>query len=331
MKKRFVPVLLIVLLGLALAAAGCQKTEPAAGKNEGGKKSAKLSGTVKISGAWALYPMVVKWAEEFEKINPDVRIDVSAGGAGKGAADALGGLVDIGMVSRGIKPEEESQGGFWVAVTRDAVLPTISDGNPVLWKGLAEKGIKRSVFEDLWINDKKLTWGEIAGGDDKSAVAVYTRSDACGAAESWAKYLGDKKQEDLKGTGVYGDPGVAEAVKKDINGIGYNNLNYAYDPSTGLPVSGIFIVPIDVNENGKVDPEEDLKTKKKAIKAIVSGAYPSPPARDLNLLTKGEFKGAAKAFVDWILTDGQKYVEEVGYIKLPAKQLKEEQSKLEGK
>ena len=44
----------------------------------------KLSGDISISGAFALYPMVVKWAEEFQKINPQVRINVSAGGAGKG-------------------------------------------------------------------------------------------------------------------------------------------------------------------------------------------------------------------------------------------------------
>jgi phosphate transport system substrate-binding protein len=150
---------------------------------------------------------------------------------------------------------------------------------------------------------------------------VYTRSDSCGAAETWAKYLSGQ-QEDLKGVGVYGDPGVAEAVKKDIRGIGYNNLNYAYDAKTGLPVKGLKVVPIDVNDNGKIDPAEDLSTKQKAISAVVTGKYPSPPARDLNLVSKGEFKGPVKEFVKWILTDGQKYVEEVGYIKLSPAQIK---------
>jgi len=44
----------------------------------------KAKGTLTLSGAWALYPMAVRWAEEFRKINPEVRIDISAGGAGKG-------------------------------------------------------------------------------------------------------------------------------------------------------------------------------------------------------------------------------------------------------
>lgn len=323
MKRKLVVVLALVMLVVVIALSGCAKSEQAKTK-----QGEELSGTVKVSGAWALYPMMVKWGEEFEKVHPGVRIDVSAGGAGKGAADALGGLVDIGMVSREIKQEEVQKGGFFVPVVKDAVVPVVNENNPVLWKGLAEKGIKKQTFIDLFINEKATTWGELVGSTDKDKVQVYTRSDSCGAAETWAKYLGDKKQEDLRGVGVYGDPGLAEAVKKDPLGIGYNNLNYAYDAKTGLPVAGLFVVPIDVNENGKIDPEEDLKTKNKAIKAIKSGVYPSPPARSLNLLTKGSFKGVAKEFVKWILTDGQKYVDEVGFIQLSDQQLKEAQEKL---
>ena len=73
-------------------------------------------GTIRISGAWALYPMVVKWAEVYRASHSNVRIDLSAGGAGKGAADALGGLVDIGMVSRAVHPDEVKKGGWFVPV-----------------------------------------------------------------------------------------------------------------------------------------------------------------------------------------------------------------------
>jgi phosphate transport system substrate-binding protein len=55
----------------------------------------KASGQISISGAFALYPMVVKWADEYKKINPGVRFDISAGGAGKGLSDALNGMVEI--------------------------------------------------------------------------------------------------------------------------------------------------------------------------------------------------------------------------------------------
>lgn len=288
-----------------------------------------LKGTVRVSGAWALYPMMVRWGEEFRRTYPDVRVDISAGGAGKGVADALSGLVDIGMVSREIKEEEIKQGTAYVPVVKDAVFPTINSANPELKKLMNEKGIQKRTFIDLWINARTMTWGEIAGTHNSDKVQVYTRSDACGAAETWASYLGGKSQEDLKGVGVYGDPGLADAVKKDAVGIGYNNLNYAFDAKTGLPVAGLQVVSIDVNENGKVEPGEGLKTKEDAVKAVASGVYPSPPARDLYLITKGKFKGPAKTFIKWILTDGQKFVDEVGYIKLSEAQIQEALRKLE--
>src|SRR5512137_1132285 len=91
-----------------------------------------MEGTVSISGAWALYPMVVKWAEEFQKIHPNVKLDVAAGGAGKGMADALAQVVDIGMVSRDVNPAEIEKGAWWVSVTKDAVVPTVNVQNPLL-------------------------------------------------------------------------------------------------------------------------------------------------------------------------------------------------------
>jgi len=285
-----------------------------------------IQGTIRVSGAWALYPMMVKWGEEFRKAYPNIRVDISAGGAGKGVADALAGFVNIGMVSRDISPEEVKQGAVYVPVVKDAVFPMMNEANPILRNGLSQKGIKKQIFIDLWIKGRAMTWGEIAQTgskttDAKYKVNLYTRSDSCGAAETWAQYLGGKKQEDLQGIGVYGDPGLAEAVRKDPHGIGYNNLNYAYDFKSGLPPKGLRVVPVDLNENGKMDPEEDLKSKNRAIQAIASGIYPSPPARDLYLLTKENLKGLTKEFIWWILTDGQKYVEEAGYIKLTKTQV----------
>ena len=323
-----------MILGLTLIGfLGCgQKTtdqDKGPTGSVGAPKGSSLEGTVRVSGAWALYPMMVRWGEEFGKVHPKVRVDISAGGAGKGVADALANLVDIGMVSREVNPEEVRKGGFFIPVVKDAVFPVLNHGNPVFEKGLVSKGVKKKTFIDLWINGRNLTWGEIAGTDSKDRVQVYTRSDSCGAAETWAQYLGGKKQEDLKGVGVYGDPGLAEAVRKDLFGTGYNNLNYAYDARTGLPLPGLQIIPIDVNENGKADPEEDLKTKDHAIQAVVSGRYPSPPARDLYLMTKDRFKGPAKEFIRWVLTEGQQYVNEMGYIKLKETQILEALKKIE--
>jgi phosphate transport system substrate-binding protein len=289
-----------------------------------------LKGTITVSGAWALYPMMVKWAEEFQKIHPQVRIDVSAGGAGKGAADARGGLVDIGMVSREIYPAELEKGAFYVASVIDAVVPTASQNNP-LKEEILTRGMKRQNFIDVWITGQVTDWKQIfpeANPSGMTDIHIYTRSDACGAAETWAKYLG-KMQEDLLGIGVYGDPGLAEAVTKDQLGIGFNNIGYAFDAKSRKPVEGVLVIPIDINENGKIDPEENFYgTLDEITQAIAARDYPWPPARELNLLTLREFKGITKEFVRWILTDGQQYAPEAGYIALSQEKIQAELAKL---
>ena len=174
----------------------------------------------------------------------------------------------------------------------------------------------------LWINGEKKTWGQLAGSQDETPVSVYTRSDACGAAETWALYLG-KKQEDLQGTAVFGDPGLAAAIQKDVNGLGLNNIGYAYDTKTGKPNPGLAVAPIDVNNNGQIDPEEDFyDTKEGVVKAIKDGRYPSPPARNLYLVSKGvPTDPVVVAFLKYILTDGQKENGPQGYISIPQDKL----------
>lgn len=290
----------------------------------------KLSGQISISGAFALYPMTVKWAEEFRKIHPGVRIDISAGGAGKGIADALNGMVEIGMVSREIYPEELKKGAYPVAVTRDAVVAVVNEQNPAL-KDILAKGLKKDAGNNLWITGKFKSWSQAFSVKSTSPVHVYTRSDACGAAEMWAKYFG-KKQEDLLGVGVFGDPGLAQAVKKDPLGIGFNNIGYAYDATTKKPVKGLRVVPLDLNNNGKIDPDENFyDSMNDLIAAIASGKYPSPPARDLFFVMKGNPKNnkVLTEFIRWVLTDGQKYVHEAGYIALPKEKIAIEQKKIQ--
>ena len=199
--------------------------------------------------------------------------------------------------------------------------------NPV-WEELSQKGLTRDTLIGVYITGDITTWNQVVGRPDVTdSLHVFTRSDACGAAATWAEYLG-KKQEDLLGVAVYGDPGLLDAVIKDPLAIGFNNLNYAYDMDSGEPVAGAHVVPLDVNGNGQVDPEETYATKEQAVAAVAGGHYPSPPARDLNLVTRGAPAGLVKQFISWILTDGQSYVEEAGYIPLPAEKLQKELGKL---
>jgi phosphate transport system substrate-binding protein len=304
----------LILCGL-LAASACT--------GDKGERSASgdIEGRITISGAWALYPMAVRWAEEFERLHPGVRIDVSAGGAGKGMADALARVVDLGAVSRDIYTAELAQGAWYVSVVKDAVVPTVNARNPVIGE-LLRSGAGREALARIWLDENASNWGELVRGNGGPPVRVYTRSDACGAAETWARYLGGE-QDDLRGVGVYGDPGVAAAVSQDELGIGYNNINYAYDPGTERQVAGIRVLPIDLDGNGCIDPEEDFyETRRELMGAIADGRYPSPPSRDLHFVSRSRpERKVVLEFLEWVLSDGQAYVQEAGYIPLGVERL----------
>ena len=287
-----------------------------------------LKGLISISGAFALYPVTVRWAEEFQKIHPGVKIDISAGGAGKGMADALSQMVDLGMFSREISEPEKEKGAWWIALTKDAVLPTINANNPFISQ-LKSKGIAREELIKIFISGELSSWEELFGEEAKTKINVYTRSDACGAAAMWGQYLG-KNQEELKGIGVFGDPGIADAIKNDINGLGYNNVIYVYDINTRDKYNGMEVVPLDLNGNGIADDNENFYISLDSIMiAIKDGIYPSPPARDLYFVSKGKpEKKAVKEFIKWILTDGQNYVKEAGYVRLPEEKIQSELKKI---
>lgn len=318
---KFKSILTVIISTTLISLSSCNSGQ----KNSGSQDSeGQLKGSISISGAFALYPLVNVWAEEFRKEYPDVKFNISGGGAGKGMADLLGGAVDLAMFSKDINEAEKEKGAYGFAVTKDAVIPTISANNPAL-KQILEEGIKREEFTNWFLKGGKYTWKNTG-----KPVNVYTRSDASGAAEVWAKYLGGNAQEELKGIAVFGDPGLAEAVKKDVNGVGYNNVIYVYDLQSGKKYPGVEVAPIDINGNGKVDQEENFYgTIQEITGAIADGRYPSPPARELFLVSKGKpTSPAVTAFIEWVLTKGQAFVEESGYIKLQPENIQKQLERL---
>src|SRR5690554_3777066 len=92
----------LLILALLLAACG------------GGGSGPQV--TLSSSGAFALYPMMQRYAEEYTRTHPDVHFNITGGGAGKGISDVLAGATDFGMVSRELRPEEIAQGATGFAV-----------------------------------------------------------------------------------------------------------------------------------------------------------------------------------------------------------------------
>ena len=100
--------------------------------------------------------------------------------------------------------------------------------------------------------------------------------------------------------------------------------------STRKIYAGLDVIPIDLNGNGMIDPDEDFYgSMDQVMKAINDGKYPSPPARDLYFVSGGKpGNKLVLTFLKWILSDGQKYVTEAGYVTIKPEQITAELQKL---
>jgi phosphate transport system substrate-binding protein len=232
------------------------------------------------------------------------------------------------MFSREVSPQEFEKGAWHIALTKDAVLPTINTGNPFL-EELMDRGVTREQLIRLFVNGDVTTWEELLGRPPRTKVTLFTRSDACGAASMWATYLG-VNQEDLLGLGVFGDPGIADAVKNDRLGLGFNNVAYVYDIGTRKKYQKMEVLPLDLDGNGQISRDEQFYgSLDQVVSAIKEGIYPAPPARELYFVAHGKpEKAEVLLFIEWILTEGQQFLGEAGYVQLSEERIGEELFKL---
>ena len=318
--------LLLRVLAAAIGIAAVSCSEKAEQTTEN-----RMRGSVSVSGAFALYPLAVQWGNEFVELYPEADVSVSAGGAGKGMTDVMNGMTDFAMLSRELHEEEKESGAIAFIIGRDAVIPTFNPENPLADK-IRKHGLSAADARKIWITGEYKTWGDLLGINDDTAISVYTRSDACGAAQTFASWFGCT-QDDLGGTAVYGDPGIANAVAKDTYGIGFNNLAYAYDATTHRTAEGIDALPVDINSDGIVSADEDFYlTKESLVKAIEDNRYPSPPARNLYFVSRGvPADTLSLAFLRYIYGAGQELNEPNGYVKVSDEAKAEALEMLDGK
>lgn len=296
---------------------------------EGYDEKKGFIGNISISGAFALYPIAVLWSEDFKKIHPNVRFNISAGGAGKGIADVLSNMVDIGLVSRDLHEQELSNGAFPVHVAKDAVICTFNSTHPN-YTLLKERGITKAELAGIFVHKSYRLWSDIDPRLVKEPLEVYVRSDAAGAAETWAKFF-DKRQEDLQGIGIFGDPGVAQSIKNNPLAIGFNNINYVYSLISKKVVDKIDVLPLDINADGKIDATESFYGDLNQLTtAVATKIYPSPPSRDLTFVIQEDKKTKLlKEFIRFCLAKSQQGVLlQNGYVPLNADQQNIELQKL---
>lgn len=283
--------------------------------------------SIRVSGGVGPLPMMQVWADEYEEAN----VQVAGGGTGRGVSDVLNDQVDIAMMGRDPDEEEVEQGLFAVAMLMDTVVGTVNEENPVL-DAINEQGLSR---EDLAaIFTREVThWSEVVDADaEDDEIVVFGRSDSSAAYQKWGEFLGGLSENELEShadANVNGDQDIARQVRASVNAIGFNNVNYIWDANTGEIEGEVRPIPLDLDGDGTLSDEEAFyETREEFLVAVEEGIYPEPPARQMFLAANDEFTEEAEAFVEWILSEGQQYVRDNGYVPLTDEVLEEQRQQL---
>jgi phosphate transport system substrate-binding protein len=304
-----------LILVAAILLAGCGNDTDKVKNNDTPLDTTGLKGEFKVMGTQALYPMMVKWSANFIEANPGVKIIVRATQSDKAMKLLDEGESSIAMISRELT-QAEIDSGYWAApVAFDAVIPIISFNNhhiqPMVMKGASPAELK-SVF-----TGKVTKWGDLAGRKGDQTIHVYCLSDSSGTGVTWNGFLGIDPGE-IKATPAVSEADMFLRVKNDPYAIGYCSILEIFNVNTDLKKEGIYVLPIDFNGDNVVNDNEQYYDKLSILSDAVSkGKLPWPPARKLNIVTRGKpTDPLLMAFIEWILTIGQNYMPEMGYIHL---------------
>jgi len=174
--------------------------------------------------------------------------------------------------------------GVEIACAKDGVTIFLNEANKV-----NELTLKQ--LSDIYTG-KIRNWKELGGND--AEIRLYGRENSSGTYV----YFHDEVVKDDYASTVQSLPGTAavvNAVKKDVNGIGYGGAAYAIGVKLAM-------VKKDAAAKGYVPSPE----------AIAKNEYPI--TRYLYMYLRNRPSGEIKKYVDWILgPEGQSIVTEVGY------------------
>ncbi|WP_333820716.1 hypothetical protein [Ohtaekwangia sp.] len=279
--------------------------------------SAQQQGIVKLRGTRLTYPLVNKWIEEFNKVYPNIRVSI--------APQAPADSIDFTIAAYALTEKDYEGNREGVAIARYIQLPVANSQRPdlasVQAKGITEKDIQALFFSPA-------TPDLFGSSQASSPITRYTREKPACAAKTFAKHYGNDAAT-LQGTGVKGDDkDLANAVKDDVYGISFNNLGFIYDVNTRKITEGLAVIPIDLNENGKIDKQENIySTVDEVIRyAEKTGDSKLVTERVNFIFSKSSANAAAGIFLNWVLTKGQRYNHALGFLELESKTLTEQKA-----
>ena len=307
--------------------------------------TAPFAAAQKINGAGATFPAVIyqKWFDEYHKLHKDIEINYQSIGSGGGVAQLTAGTVDFGASDYPLTEKQISElkvpalhfptvlGGVVPAYNIPGVTQELKF-SPETLSGIFLGTITK------W-NDPSLAKDNPGVKLPKEDIQVVHRSEGSGTTYCWTDYL-SKINPVWKtkvgtagsvnwpvGTGGKGNEAVAGTVKQIPNSIGYVELAYAVQTKMAYGsvrnLSGN-LVKCDFNS---VTEAAAVAAKNMPADFRVSITNPTgknayPIATFTWLLVPTKIPDAAKAkaikgFLQWMLTDGQKFAAGLGYAPLP--------------
>jgi len=298
---------------------------------------------VSLSGAGSTLaaPMYQKWFESFRRLRPELTIHYAAVGSEEGINRVLAGQTDFGATEVPLSEERlHTSRLLQVATMVGAVVPIYnvagaSDGlnmTPEVIAGIFLGKIQRWNAPEIRAINKHARLPD-------EAIVVIHRSDGSGTTFAWTDYLGkvsDAWKASLGagttvkwpvGIGAEGNEGVATAVRNTANSIGYVEFLYALQHELNFAAvrnaSGEY-VKADLDSVTAAAKTAVLPAKGEFGISITNApgkhVYPIATLTWLLIPVEGREAGKTAALQDllrWVLTNGQRQCEGLGYSPLP--------------
>ena len=264
---------------------------------------------VLITGARFAYPLIQKWIDDYNKVRPDVQLVIEARGWADPAKYDL--LIEAYDPDDAAKKNREQ-----IYVARYAIVP-VANSYSEYAKTYGEKGLNKDLINQLFFHDiyaDKEKQIEI-----KTPYTIYTRLQQAGVPTVFARYFG-YEQNDIKGKSIAGaDEHLLKAVLRDSTGISYLPLTFIYDHTSGKPIEGLTVLPVDLNGNGKINDDErifgDLSTVIQLLENRLSKERKNIPIEYLHFsIDKNTANKDAIDFLQWVINNGVKDLHAFGYL-----------------
>ncbi len=304
--KKITAISLTAVLSIALLA-GCAPSQPAASENPASPENPQtvLSGEIAIDGSSTVYPITAAVAEEFQKLNPDLKITVGFSGTGGGFEKFIAGETDINDASRPIKDKEktalEEKGIAYkeIKVAYDGLSVVVNHANDFVDYLTVEE------LKKMWEPSSTVkTWQDVRPEWPAEEIKFFSPGADSGTFDYFTEeVVGESGAIRTDITASEDDNVLVTGVAGEKSAIGF--FGYAYYQENKEELK---IVPID-SGNGKVEPNEQT---------VMDGTY-SPLSRPLFIYVREDAlsKEEVKAFVTYYLTEGAALVPQVGYVSLP--------------